>query len=471
MPARRPRLQPGMEHYDVIWIGTGQATGTVVPRLTNAGKRVAIVEGGMVGGSCVNFGCTPTKTLVASARAAHVARRAADFGVNVGDVSIDFDTVMSRMNAMRDNTGMDNWLRTMDGADFYGEFAHFVSDREVQVGSEVISGDAIVIHTGTRPFAVPIAGLDDVDWLDNARLLDLNEVPEHLIIVGGSYIGMEFGQIFRRFGSEVTILEGADQLMPREDEDIATSATEILTGEGMSIETGALVQSVHQDDSGVHVTFSGTDGERTVTGSHLLLAVGRVPNSDSLALDAAGVETTARGFIPVDDAMRTNVDHIYAVGDVNGAGAFTHTSVNDGEIFWDNYTGEGDRSLSDRLSIYAMYIDPPLGRIGMSEKEARASGKNVLIATRPMSAISRAREKDETAGLIKILVDADSKEFLGVTVLGVGGDEIINILAPYMLAKQPYTTFRKAVFTHPTVGELIPWILDDLRPLDEAPAD
>ena len=456
-----------MKNYDVIWIGTGQATGTVVPRLTAAGKTVAIIEGGKVGGSCVNYGCTPTKTLVASARAAHVARRGAEFGIEIPEFSINFATVMDRMNAMRDNTGMEEWLRTMDGADFYGEFASFVSDHEVQVGDEVISGDTIVVHTGTRPVRVPIAGIDEVDWLDNKRLLNLDEIPEHLVIVGGSYIGLEFGQIFRRFGSKVTVLEGADQLMPREDADIAEASRDILTGEGITVHTGALVQSVAQPSPGtVEVTVDGADGMKTITGSHLLLAVGRVPNSDQLNLEAAGVETDGRGYIPVGDTLETNVSHIYAVGDINGRGAFTHTSVNDGETFWDNYSGEGDRSLADRISIYAMYIDPPLGRIGMSEKEALESGRNVLMATKPMAHISRAKEKGETAGLIKILVDADTEEFIGVTVLGVGGDEIINIFAPYMLAKQSYKTFRKAVFTHPTVAELLPWTLDDLQPLN-----
>ena len=455
-----------MNNYDVIWIGTGQATGTVIPRLAAAGKKVALIEGGKVGGSCVNYGCTPTKTLVASARAAHMARRGPDFGVEIAEYSINFETVRARMNAMRDNSGMEKWLRTMDGVDFYADYAHFLTEHEVQVGDHVISGETIVIHTGTRSLQVPIAGLDEVDWLDNAGLLDLETVPEHLVIVGGSYIGMEFGQIFRRFGAEVTILEGADQLMPREDADIATAATEILTGEGLTVRTRALVQSVSQDQSGqIHVTFDSPDGAETISGSHLLLAVGRVPNSDRLALDAAGVETDRRGYIPVDDDTQTNVEHIYAVGDVNGAGAFTHTSVNDGEIFWDNYTGDGDRKLSDRVPIHAMYIDPPLGRIGMSEREARDSSRNVLIATRPMAHISRAKEKDETAGLIKILVDADTEEFIGAAILGVGADEIINIFAPYMHAKQSYKTFRKATFTHPTVGELLPWILDDLQPL------
>jgi len=456
-----------MKNYDVIWIGTGQATGTVIPRLAAAGKRVALIEGGKVGGSCVNYGCTPTKTLVASARAAHMAQRGPDFGVEISDFSINMGTVMSRMNAMRDNSGMEQWLRTMDGADFYAEYAHMVSENEVQVGDEVISGDTIVLHAGTRPLKVPIAGIDDVDWLDNAALLDLTDVPEHLVIVGGSYIGMEFGQIFRRLGSEVTIIEAADQLMPREDDDVAAAATEILEDGGITVRTGAKVESVAQPKTNqVEVTFDTGDDSETIVGSHLLLAVGRVPNSDRLGLEAAGVETSDRGYITVNDTLQTNVEHIFAVGDINGRGAFTHTSVNDGETFWDHYSGEGDRTLADRIPIYAMYIDPPLGRIGMTEKEARESGRNVLMATRPMAAISRAKEKDETAGLIKILVDPDTEEFLGVSILGVGGDEIINMFAPFMLAKQSYKTFRKAVFTHPTVGELIPWILDDLAPLD-----
>ncbi len=456
-----------MTNYDVIWIGTGQATGTVIPRLSAAGKRVALIEGGKVGGSCVNYGCTPTKTLVASARSAYMASRSSDFGVEIPDFSVDYTAVAARMNAIRDNSGMEQWLRTMDGVDFFADYASFVSDHEVRVGDQTISGDTIVIHTGTRPFAVPIKGLDQVDWLDNAGLLALDDVPERLVIIGGSYIGMEFGQIFQRLGSQVTIVEAAGQLMPREDADIAQAAKQILVDSGITVLTGAKVSSVEQSAAGeITVAFDGADGSDSVSGTHLLVAVGRVPNSDSLGLDAAGVETNERGYITVDDHLKTNVDHIYAVGDVNGRGAFTHTSVNDGETFWDHYSGEGDRTLADRIQIYAMYIDPPLGRIGMSEREARESGRNVLMATRPMAAISRAKEKDETAGFIKILVDADTEEFLGVAILGVSGDEIINIFAPFMYTKQSYKDFREAVFTHPTVGELLPWILDDLAPLE-----
>ena len=456
-----------MKKYDVIWIGTGQATGTVLPRLSAAGKRVALIEGGKVGGSCVNYGCTPTKALVASARAAHMARRGADFGVEIPDFSVNFQTVSDRMNGIRDNSGMENWLRNMDGVDFYAAYGSFVSDHEVQVGDEVIYGETIVIHTGARPFKLPIPGVDEVDWMDNAKLLELTELPQHLLIVGGSYIGMEFGQVFRRLGSEVTIFEASEHLMSREDADLAAAATEVLAGEGITIHTGARVQAVSQGvPQEITVTFTVDGEEQTATGTHLLLAVGRVPNSDKLNLAAAGVETARRGYIPVNDFMQTNVPHIFAVGDINGKGAFTHTSVNDGEIFWDFYTGEGDRKLSDRITTYAMFIDPPLGRIGMSEKQARESGRNVLMATRPMARISRAKEKSETAGLIKILVDADTEEFLGVGMIGVGGDEIVNIFAPFMYAKQSYKTFRKAVLTHPTVAELLPWILDDLQPLE-----
>ncbi|MCP5099731.1 MAG: mercuric reductase [Chloroflexi bacterium] len=457
-----------MNKYDVIWIGTGQATGTIVPRLVSAGKTVAIVEGGRFGGSCVNYGCTPTKTIVASARAAHMARRGADFGVITGEVSIDFAKVMARQNKMRHGAsqGMEGWLRGMDNVTVYAGFGTFASANTVKVGDDLIEGETIVINAGGRARIFPIPGIDEVDYLDNARLLDLEELPPHLVIVGGSYIGLEFAQAFRRLGSEVTVIEGSPQLMFREDADIATATQEILENEGIKFHLGAMVKRLTQDASQQIDVFFEIDGEeKQVQGTHLLLAVGRIPNSDRLNLEAAGVEISNRGFITVNDVMQTNVPHIFAVGDINGEGAFTHTSVNDGEIFWDFYTGDDDRKLSNRISTYAMFVDPPLGRVGMSEKEARDSGLNVLMATRPMKYISRAKEKDETAGLVKILVDADSEEFLGAAILGVGGDEIINMFTAFMVTKQSYKLFRKAVLTHPTVAELMPWILDDLKPL------
>jgi len=457
-----------MTKYDIIWIGTGQATGTVVPRLIKAGKRVALVEGGRFGGSCVNYGCTPTKTIVASARAAHMARRGPDFGVITGDIAIDFARVMERQNKMRHGAseGLEQWLRDMKGVTVYAGYGRFTSPYTVQVNDDEISGDTIVINAGGRARLFPIPGLNDVEWLDNKRLLDLTELPQHLVIVGGSYIGLEFAQAFRRLGSEVTVLEGGPQIMGREDADIAATAHGVLVGEGITIHTGAKVQRLAQDaPQQIDVFFEKEGQEQQVRGSHLLLAVGRVPNSDRLNLAAAGVETDSRGYIRVNAVMQTTASHIFAVGDINGEGAFTHTSVNDGEIFWDFFSGEDDRTLSERVPTYAMFIDPPLGRVGMNEKEARESGRNVLMATRSMKEITRAKEKDETAGLVKILVDADTEQFLGAAVLGVGGDEIINMFTPFMYTGQSYKLFRKAVLTHPTVAELMPWILDDLRPL------
>ena len=375
---------------------------------------------------------------------------------------------MERQNKMRHGAsqGLDGWLRGMDNVTVYDGFGTFAGAHSVQIGDELIEGETIVINAGGRARIFPIPGIENVDWLDNARLLDLQELPNHLVIVGGSYIGLEFAQAFRRLGSQVTVIEGTPQLMFREDADIAEATQQILESEGIAIHVGAKVARLTQEAPQQIDVFFDQDGEaHQVRGTHLLLAVGRVPNSDRLNLDAAGVAVNKPGFIGVNDVMQTNVPHIFAVGDINGQGAFTHTSVNDGEIFWDFYSGDDDRKLSERVSTYAMFIDPPLGRVGMSEKEARASGRNVLMATRPMKHISRAREKAETAGFAKILVDADSEEFLGAAILGVGGDEIVNMFTMFMYTKQSYKLFRKAVLTHPTVAELMPWILDDLKPI------
>ncbi len=455
----------GQYQYDVIWIGTGQATGTVVPRLTNAGKTVAIVEAGRFGGSCINYGCTPTKTLVASARAAHMARRGPDFGVMTGDVKIDFARVMERQNQIRDSgsEGLESWLRDMDNVTVYTGYGVFDGPNRVCIGDQVIEGETIVINAGGRPRIPSIPGLDGVDWLDNARLLDLKTLPDHLLIVGGGYISLEFAQIFRRLGSDVTIVEAGSQIMAREDADIAEIAHQILADEGITIHLEARIKRVEQVAPEQITVFF--DQAEQLHGSHLLLAAGRIPNSDHLNLAAAGVEANDRGYIQVNNVMQTSVPHIYAVGDINGKGAFTHTSVNDGEIFWSHYSGENDRDLSMRIPTYALYIDPPLGRVGMTEKQARDSGRNVLMATRKMERIARAREKDETAGMIKILVDADTEEILGAAILGIGGDEVISVFTPFMYTGQSYKLFRKAMMIHPTVSELLPWILDDLQPL------
>ena len=457
-----------MKKYDVVWIGTGQATGTVVPRLVESGKSVAIAEGGRFGGSCVNYGCTPTKTIVASARAAHMARRGPDFGIKTGDFQVDFSKVMERQNQIRNGSsqGLEEWLQGLKGVDIYADYAEMQGPKIVRIGFDIIEGETILINAGGRPRIPSIEGIEEVNWLDNAGLLDLKELPQHLMIVGGSYISLEFAQAFRRFGSQVTILEGSSQLMPREDDDIASITNEILEVEGITIHLNARVKRLTQEkEQKINVFYDQAGKSKKLSGSHLLMAVGRIPNSDRLNLDAAGVETDERGYIQVNEVMQTSVPNIFAVGDINGEGAFTHTSVNDGEIFWDYYNGSGQRNLSERIPTYALFIDPPLGRVGMSEKEARSSGYNVLMATRPMKSIARAREKDETAGLVKILVDADTEQFLGAAILGIGGDEVINMFTTFMYTKQSYKLFRKVVLTHPTVAELMPWILDDLRPL------
>lgn len=455
--------------YDVIWIGTGQATGTVVPRLAEAGNTVAVAEGGKFGGSCVNYGCTPTKTLVASARAAHIAHRGPDFGVETADIQIDFQQVMKRMNQVRGKSsqGLESWLEGLDGVTLFRDYALFENSHSVRVGKEIIQGETIVLNAGGRSRLIPIDGIQEVDWLDNVRLLDLQELPEHLLIIGGSYISLEFAQIFRRLGSRVTVLEAGPQLMFREDQDLAAIAREILSKEGIEIYLNTDVQQVEQSGKQqISVYFEQEESRKQVQGSHLLLAAGRVPNSDRLNLEAAGVEIDQRGYIQVNEVMQTSTPHIYAVGDINGEGAFTHTSVNDGEIFWDHFSGDADRTLSTRIPTYALYIDPPLGRVGISEKEARKSSREIWMATRPMDQIARAREKDETGGMIKILVDMESEEIVGAAVFGVGGDEVINVFTPFMYTGQSYKLFRKAVLTHPTVAELLPWILDDLQPLD-----
>jgi pyruvate/2-oxoglutarate dehydrogenase complex dihydrolipoamide dehydrogenase (E3) component len=458
------------EKFDVIWIGTGQATGTVVPRLVKAGKSVAIAEGGKVGGSCVNYGCTPTKTLVASARAAHMAHRGPDFGVQTTEITIDFQNVMERQKKMRKegSQGLEDWLQGLDGVTLLPNFALFEDAHTLRVGGKLIQGETIVINAGGRPRRLPLEGLESVNWLNNKRLLDIEQLPNHLMIVGGGYISLEFAQIFRRLGSQVTIIEAGPQLMRREDQDIADTVQQILENEGIRIILNADVKQVEQlSGEKIKLVYSKDNGEISTQGSHLLLAVGRVPNSDTLNLDAAGVAVDERGYIEVNEVMQTSQSHIFAVGDINGEGAFTHTSVNDGEIFWDHFAGEEDRLLSDRIPTYALFTDPPLGRVGLSEEQAQQSGRNIWMATRPMSQISRAREKDETSGLIKILVDMDTEKIVGAAVLGVGGDETINVFTPFMYTGESYKLFRRTVLTHPTVAELLPWILDDLQPLSK----
>ena len=466
-----------MQSYNVILIGTGQATGTIVSGLLQSGFSVAVVEGDRVGGSCVNYGCTPTKTLVAGARAAHMARRSADFGVHVGSVSTNFAEVAERVNAMRNpaTEGFQAWLE--EATAFYPGWATFVDEHTVAVGDARIRGERIVIHTGTRARAPSFPGADTVPWLDNKGILDLTELPDHLVVIGGSYIGLEFAQAFRRYGSDVTVLQRADRLITREDPDIAEIAEEVLRSEGITVETSAEIARLENASQGLRVRYRRGEREHAVEGSHLLIGIGRIPNSDSLNLDAAGIETDSRGFIKVDEYGRTSLPHVYALGDVNGYGAFTHTSVHDGQVFMDQVTQPAGstadgaatatprRTLLSRTPIHSMFIDPPLARVGLSETEARALDRPVKIARREMRTINRAREKAETAGIIKILVDPETQLILGATVFGTGGDEIIGMMALAIQNRIPYPAIENTVLPHPTVSELIPFMFADLQPL------
>ncbi len=453
-----------MKHYDHIILGTGQATGTLLGKLIATGDSIAVIEKGNVGGSCVNYGCTPTKTLVASARAIHLARRGDEFGFKTGELTIDYPTIRARMNQIRNgnSNGMRKWLETTENIDFYPVKGSFIGDKVLQVGDTQIGGKNIYINTGTRPRIPNIEGVDGVNWLDTASLLDKTELPKHLIIVGGGYIGVEFAQVYRRFGSKVTLIQLGNQLMPREDGDIAAVVDEILREEGVNIVYNAKAVSTKEDSSGIHLTIQKDDVEETITGSDILFAIGRIANSDQIGLEHTAISKSDRGFIDVDDYCQTAVEGVYALGDVNGKGAFTHTSVNDAEIVLDKLFG-GVRSISQRIPVYALFTDPPLGRVGMSEKEALASGKKVLKATYPLSRIGRAKEMAETKGFAKLLVDAETDLIIGGAILGINGDEIINMFAAIMHSGIPCKNYRRVVLVHPTVSELMPWMLDGIK--------
>ncbi|QFU23053.1 mercuric reductase [Shewanella eurypsychrophilus] len=465
------------KQYDLIWIGTGQATMSILPRALAAGKKVAVIEADKFGGTCVNSGCTPTKTLVAAARAIFQAKRGDDFGFSIGELNVDFKKVMAPQIFARNraNKGIEFSLSQHPNCTVFKGLGQFVDEHTVSVAGQVLAGEYIVINVGSRARDVDTPGASSVQWLNNHSLLDLKELPEHLAIVGGSYIGLEFAQIFRRFGSKVTVFERGPQLMFREDQDVALIAEDVLKSEGIDIvyqshvcQVSALLQGEQEK---VHIQYKHEGEDKSLDTSHILFAIGREPNSDRLNLSNANIQMNSRGFIEVNEVVQTNQPHIYAIGDVNGQGAFTHTSVNDGEIFWDHYSclvglnkehPELDRTLATRNMIYAMFIDPPLARIGMNETEARKTEKNILIATLPMERIARAREKQETKGIVKILIDKQSEQIVGATVFGTGGDEVIGVFAAFMQTKMSYKHLRRTVFPHPTVGELMPWILDDL---------
>jgi len=456
-----------MKRFDAIIIGTGQAGPPLAARFSAAGKTVAIIERQKFGGTCVNTGCIPTKTMVASAYAAHVARRGDEYGFRVnGDVRVDMKRVKARKDAVsgRSNKGIEEWLRGLKNCTVIQGHARFQSSNTVVVNEEVLQADKIYINVGGRAVVPEMPGIHEVPFLTNSSMMDIDFLPEHLVVVGGSYVGLEFAQMYRRFGSEVTIVEMGPFLIGREDQDCSEAVREILEAEAIHIRLNAKCISLAKHERGVAVHVDCEEGAPEVFGTHVLLAVGRIPNTSDLGLDKAGVAADQRGYITVDDELRTNVPGIWALGDCNGRGAFTHTSFNDGEIVADNLFNQDHRRVSDRIQAYALYIDPPLGRCGMTDAEIRKSGQRALIAKYPMVRVSRAYEKSETQGFMKICVDAETKQILGAAILGTGGDEVIHVLLDVMYAKAPYTVIQRAMHIHPTVAEYLPTVLGKLEP-------
>jgi pyruvate/2-oxoglutarate dehydrogenase complex dihydrolipoamide dehydrogenase (E3) component len=454
--------------FDALIIGTGQAGPSLAARLAGAGMNVAVVEKDRFGGTCVNTGCTPTKTLVASAYAAQLARRAGEYGVELaGAVRVDMRKVKARKDAVagRSNQGVEKWMRGLKRGTVYQGHARFTGPRSVQVGDDELSADKIFLNVGGRALVPKMPGLESVPYLTNESIMDVDFLPEHLVIIGGSYIGLEFGQMYRRFGSRVTIVEMGPRLIGREDPDVSQAIREILEAEGVEVRTGAECLSVEKAGAGFSIGLDCAEGAPRVSGSHLLLAVGRVPNTDDLGLAAAGIKVDARGYVEVDAALRTSNEQVWALGDCNGKGAFTHTSYNDYEIVADNLLAGGNRKWSDRISLYGLFVDPPLGRVGMNAAEIERAGLKALVGKRAMTRVSRAVEKGETQGFLKVYVEASSKRILGASLLGVGADEAVHSLVEAVYAQLPYTEVQRHVRIHPTVSELIPTTMESLEVL------
>jgi pyruvate/2-oxoglutarate dehydrogenase complex dihydrolipoamide dehydrogenase (E3) component len=453
--------------FDAIIIGAGQAGPSLAGRLTKAGMKVALIERKLVGGTCVNTGCMPTKTLIASAYAAHLARRAAEYGIAIErPIKIDMMRVKARADGVSANAriSLERWLRGMDGLTVIEGHARFEGPDVVRIGESLLQSPRIFINVGGRASVPDMPGIGMVDYLTNTSILKLDTVPKHLIVVGGSYVGLEFAQMYRRFGAEVTIIEKGPRLIAREDEDVSETVREILTDEGITVRTDATCIGFKPHRDGVAVDIDCTSGEPVAVGSHVLLAVGRRPNTDDLALEEAGVAVDARGYVVVNDSLATTVPGIWALGDCNGRGAFTHTAYNDYEIIAANLLDGQNRRVSDRIAAYALYVDPPLGRVGLSETEATRTGRKLLVSTRPMTRVGRAIEKGETKGFMKVIADAETKQILGAAILGVGGDEAIHGILDMMNAGMTYPVLQWAVPIHPTVSELIPTLLGDLEP-------
>ena len=455
------------ERYDAIVIGTGQAGPALAARMDQQGLRTAVIERKLFGGTCVNVGCVPTKTMVASARAAAIARRSAEYGVVIeGAPRVDMKAVKARKDGVvrQSSDGVTKWMAGLKHGTVIRGHARFTGAHTVSVDGRALEAERIFINVGGRASAPPIPGLAEVPFLNNSTMMEVDFLPEHLVIVGGSYIGLEFAQMFRRFGSKVTVVERDPRLIGREDEDVSQEIRVVLERDGVEVRTSAECMRIERRGDRIAVGLECRDGAPVAEGSHLLMAVGRRPNTDDLGLDRAGIETDKLGFIKVDDELRTNVPGVWALGDANGRGAFTHTSYNDYEIVAANLFDGDPRRVSDRIPTYALFIDPPLGRAGMTDREARASGRKLLFGKMLMTRVGRAREAGETQGFMKVVVDADSKELLGAAILGMGGDEVVHSLLDVMYAKKPYTTIQRAVHIHPTVTELIPTLLGSLRP-------
>jgi pyruvate/2-oxoglutarate dehydrogenase complex dihydrolipoamide dehydrogenase (E3) component len=457
-----------MPTYDAIIIGTGQSGPALARRLVAAGRNVAVIERKLFGGTCVNTGCTPTKTLAASAYVAHVARRASDYGVRIeGSVSVDMKEVMARKNAVvaafRD--GVERSLKALQGCTVYEGHGRFVAEKKVAVNGSELAADQIFINVGARAAIPPIAGLDQVPFLTNSSMMEIDFLPSHLVILGGSYVGLEFAQVYRRFGSEVTVIELGPRLISREDQDVSQAIAGFLREEGIDVRVDSKVIGVEKQENSITVKIESAGRVSQIAGTHMLIATGRRPNTDDLGLDKAGIAADARGYIQVDDQLRTNISGIWAMGDCNGRGAFTHTSWNDFQIVAANLLDNDQRRVSDRITAYALYTDPPLGRAGMTESEVRKSGKSALISTMAMKDVARAFERGETKGFMKVLVDRDNKQILGASFLAVEGDEVIHCVLDIMYAKAPYTVIQRAMHIHPTVSEFIPTMMDKLKPL------
>jgi pyruvate/2-oxoglutarate dehydrogenase complex dihydrolipoamide dehydrogenase (E3) component len=456
--------------YDAIIVGAGQAGPALAARLAGSGRKTALIERNLFGGTCVNTGCTPTKTLVASARVAHVARVAGAFGIGIGgNVSVDMAKVKARKDAVvaASRNGIERWLSNTANLTVIRGHARFEGPRALTVDGATHEAEQIFLNVGGRPSAPPIEGLASVPYLTSSTMMDVDFLPEHLVIIGGSYIGLEFAQMYRRFGAQVTVVELSPRIIPREDPEISEAIRKALEQEGVAIHTGTQCIAVRKEGAGFSLAVTCEGEAPRVVGTHLLVAAGRRPNTDDLGLAAAGIETDAQGYIPVDDRLMTTVPGVFVMGDANRRGAFTHTSYNDYEIVAANVLAGAGRKVSDRIPAYALFVDPPLGRVGMTETEVRKLGRPALVATRPMTRVGRARERGETTGMMKALVDAETKQILGATIFGIEGDEVIHVLILAMNAKLPYTAIQSAVPIHPTVAELVPTLFEGLKPLGD----